>query len=223
MNPVYNVVEFFESISGEVGTNIPQGERTWFLRFAGCSLQCAWCDSKHSWKGEDLLKHKQMTLSELIEDIEFAAPKNLIVTGGEPFEQPYIYDFFAALLQTEVENITVETGGVDIDLFFLLQTRGRISIIADYKPVSAEIKNEHNALAYSALRKGDLIKFPVKTPQDLTIAIKFWQFLHWDDNKPEFAFSPIAPMTAKDVFERLRSYPDSFRINGQLHKYLGLA
>jgi len=219
MEPVYSVVEFFESISGEVGTTIPQGERTWFLRFAGCSLQCKWCDSQHSWNSAS----KRITLIDLMDDIVFAAPTNLIVTGGEPFEQPHIYKFFDTLRKTEIKNIAVETGGVEIDDFFLLHKRGRISIIADYKPRSAGIKKEHNTLNYDNLRSEDVVKFPVATDEDLDEAIKMWQHLAWNEHGPKFAFTPIFPMTAEKLFERLRCFPDSFRINGQLHKYLGLA
>ncbi|MGE4653124.1 MAG: 7-carboxy-7-deazaguanine synthase QueE, partial [Myxococcota bacterium] len=41
-----NLVEVFSSIQGE-GPHV--GASTVFVRFGGCDLRCAWCDSPHTW------------------------------------------------------------------------------------------------------------------------------------------------------------------------------
>ncbi|MBN1405468.1 MAG: 7-carboxy-7-deazaguanine synthase QueE, partial [Candidatus Omnitrophica bacterium] len=47
MNNTANVLEIFSSIQGE---GIYVGERQIFIRFAGCNLNCVYCDTKNNKK-----------------------------------------------------------------------------------------------------------------------------------------------------------------------------
>jgi organic radical activating enzyme len=40
------VVETFHSLQGE---GLHAGRSAFFLRLAGCTVGCPWCDTKHSW------------------------------------------------------------------------------------------------------------------------------------------------------------------------------
>jgi 7-carboxy-7-deazaguanine synthase len=42
-----NLIEIFSAIQGE-GINV--GTRQIFVRFGGCDLRCAYCDSQHTWQ-----------------------------------------------------------------------------------------------------------------------------------------------------------------------------
>lgn len=42
------VIEQFISLDGEGPT---AGALSYFIRFAGCSLRCSWCDTAYSWDG----------------------------------------------------------------------------------------------------------------------------------------------------------------------------
>lgn len=71
------LIELYKSVQGESSfTGVP----CIFVRFAGCNLRCAWCDSEYTFTGG-----KPFTEDEVIAQIEALAPCPLIeFTGGEP-------------------------------------------------------------------------------------------------------------------------------------------
>lgn len=71
------LIELYKSVQGESSfTGMP----CIFVRFAGCNLRCAWCDSTYTFTGGNPL-----TEDEVVAQIEALAPCTLIeFTGGEP-------------------------------------------------------------------------------------------------------------------------------------------
>ena len=101
----YRLVEIFESLQGE-GRNA--GRPCVFVRFAGCNLNCAWCDT-------DVRKRFALSLEELVEEVKGFREKSVILTGGEPTIQPGLPELVARL-KAEGYWIGVETNGlVDAD------------------------------------------------------------------------------------------------------------
>ena len=60
----YAINEIFKSIQGEGSYT---GSPVMFIRLQGCSVGCAWCDTKHSWDDGDYF----MTIDELIDQLIF--------------------------------------------------------------------------------------------------------------------------------------------------------
>ena len=85
INKAYEIAEIFYSIQGEGPYS---GMPAIFVRFAGCNLQCYWCDTDYS-------TSETLTLRQLVDRIHHAAAhcnrseRNPIVvfTGGEPMRQ----------------------------------------------------------------------------------------------------------------------------------------
>ncbi|ACY14656.1 7-carboxy-7-deazaguanine synthase QueE [Haliangium ochraceum] len=76
----YRVKEIFgPTLQGE-GTHA--GRACVFLRFAGCNLQCSWCDTDFSPEGAERLRADEITERLLALDVHGA--RTVIVTGGEP-------------------------------------------------------------------------------------------------------------------------------------------
>jgi organic radical activating enzyme len=73
----YPVVEIFASLQGE-GYNT--GMEAVFLRFGRCNLACPWCDTAYG-------TFEMLDEETLVARVTALRPKNLIVTGGEPFVQ----------------------------------------------------------------------------------------------------------------------------------------
>ncbi len=71
------LIELYKSVQGESSfTGLP----CIFVRFAGCNLRCAWCDSTYTFHGGE-----PFTEDEVVKKIEALAPCTLIeFTGGEP-------------------------------------------------------------------------------------------------------------------------------------------
>ena len=74
------LIELYKSVQGESSfTGLP----CIFVRFAGCNLRCAWCDSEYTFAGG-----KPFTQDEVIAQVEALAPCRLVeFTGGEPMLQ----------------------------------------------------------------------------------------------------------------------------------------
>lgn len=98
---LFPLVEIFESVQGE---GFFTGTPALFVRFAGCNLNCDWCDTDHDCKFT-------MNLEALAEEITKSPLQHIIFTGGEPT----LYDLDA--LSREINGLTdqkrlhVETNG----------------------------------------------------------------------------------------------------------------
>ncbi|MDZ4172032.1 MAG: 7-carboxy-7-deazaguanine synthase QueE [Methanobacteriaceae archaeon] len=78
------IMEVFSSIQGE---GLLIGRRQIFVRFAGCNLNCNYCDTPESRKS---IAGQQKTLEELQKDImDIITPDfhSISFTGGEPLLQ----------------------------------------------------------------------------------------------------------------------------------------
>jgi len=75
------VVETFHSLQGE---GLHAGRSAFFIRLAGCTVGCSWCDTKHSWPKA---AHPRRPLSALAAEAQAAAAAGaafVVITGGEP-------------------------------------------------------------------------------------------------------------------------------------------
>ncbi len=101
------VAEVFSSIQGE---GVSLGLPSVFVRLQGCSVGCAWCDTKYSW---DPKKGHALTFAAVLEKVRAADPDNVVVTGGEPLEHPAFVPLVVALHDAG-KRVEVETAGVDV-------------------------------------------------------------------------------------------------------------
>jgi len=73
------VSEIFYSIEGE---GIEIGRPEIFIRLAGCNLRCTWCDTKYA-----LENGKEMSVKEIVKEVQKYPCKGVSITGGEPLLQ----------------------------------------------------------------------------------------------------------------------------------------
>lgn len=98
------IAEIFESIQGE-GKYL--GARTVFVRFAGCNLKCAWCDTNHH-------QREELTEQELFSRISglYRFGDMISLTGGEPLLQWEFLKEFLPFLRDRRMPVLLETNGV---------------------------------------------------------------------------------------------------------------
>ncbi len=95
---LYPINEIFYSIQGE---GFHAGKPAVFIRFAGCNLNCEWCDTDHS-------KKEELDENEIVKRVEqlwpVASRPFVVLTGGEPsihnldplLQKFYHKDFYVA-------------------------------------------------------------------------------------------------------------------------------
>lgn len=75
---LYPVMEHFYTIQGE---GAHTGRAAYFIRTAGCDVNCWWCDVKDSWEEEG---HPKVSVQELTEAAVDSGAQFVVITGGEP-------------------------------------------------------------------------------------------------------------------------------------------
>ncbi|MCC6702908.1 MAG: radical SAM protein [Fluviicola sp.] len=96
-------MEHFYTIQGEGKFT---GNAAYFIRLGGCDVGCVWCDVKESW---DASIHPQMSVSELLNEVEKHPGNFVVLTGGEPA----MYDLHPLVdaLQAAGKTVAIETSG----------------------------------------------------------------------------------------------------------------
>ncbi len=98
------IAEIFHSLQGEGElTGVPSV----FVRTSGCNLRCTWCDTPYaSWDPEG----RQLTLEEIVAEVQRYPARHAVLTGGEPMIAPRLRDL-AGELKLLGYHITIETAG----------------------------------------------------------------------------------------------------------------
>ena len=104
MQPTGRIAETFFSIQGEGPT---AGEPAVFVRLQGCTVGCAWCDTKYSWDPDG---GRLVDLDDLVAEVLAYPCRRVVVTGGEPLESQLFLPLILELRRRGVA-VEVETSG----------------------------------------------------------------------------------------------------------------
>lgn len=97
---MYKINEIFQSLQGE---GFHTGTPAVFVRFSGCNLKCAFCDTRHQ-IGE------MMSVQAIVDEInKYPMAPLVVLTGGEP--SLFISEDFVDKLKETGKRIAIETNG----------------------------------------------------------------------------------------------------------------
>ena len=99
---LYKINEIFSSLQGE-GFNT--GRPVVFIRFAGCNLDCVWCDT-------DCSAYEEMDDESILAAVAAFGVKSIVITGGEPTANDNLLELTRRLKQ-DGYWIALETNGVN--------------------------------------------------------------------------------------------------------------
>jgi len=98
--------DIFWSAQGE-GLNC--GTSSIFIRLAGCSLRCPYCDTRAAWRGGREMSPLQVAAA--VDELLAVTPgARLVITGGEPLEQDL--QALVRILRRRHCPVAVETNGL---------------------------------------------------------------------------------------------------------------
>jgi organic radical activating enzyme len=198
MSDPMQVAEVFHSVQGE-GHGL--GRPMIFVRFAGCNLNCAWCDSRYALKNEDkdgkagqkfwYGRDVDPFVAELRELMRINRCKSVCLTGGEPTIQPTaLMSYLLKDLSKLGAWISMETNGV--------KRPSWVAEYVDWTTVSPKAPADPDAF-YRDYGYADEIKYVLMHGEEIP---------HFMEGLPEHRY--VMPMTKQPFAEHLeynmRSY-----------------
>jgi len=229
----FKITELFTSIEGE---GIRSGELAFFVRFFGCNLDCAYCDTGYSREAEIAASpaaprndnmptaNRQppftlMTLEEITAAVKKSGCVNVTVTGGEPLIQENIAELLAAIAGQGCK-INVETNG-SINIKSVPCLSG-LFFTCDYKSPSSGMSGKMFLTNISALTENDVLKFVVSNKNDLLAAL---EILNKYPPKCYTYLSPVyGTIAPAEIVRFMKEHKlvERVRVQLQLHKYIGV-
>jgi 7-carboxy-7-deazaguanine synthase len=202
------VCEIFYSIQGESSF---AGCPCAFIRLAGCDLRCSYCDTQYAF-----YEGREMSVSEILKDIEAYPTRLALVTGGEPMLQPPVHGLFRGLLDKNYE-VLLETGGhkplEDVD--------PRVHKIMDLKCPSSGMEDYNNYSNIRFLTSGDELKFVVGNREDFDWACSVIRRYEKTLRVGSIHFSPVhGQVPFENLAEWILSSGLPVRLQLQLHKII---
>lgn len=157
------LIELYKSVQGESSfTGLP----CIFVRFAGCNLRCAWCDSEYTFTGG-----KPFSQDEVVAQVEELAPCKLVeFTGGEPMLQAKELLPLMQVLLARGYTLMMETSGERP----LAAVPKEVHKIVDVKcPGAGAAAGSFRMENLAALTKRDEVKFVLTNRADYEFARGF--------------------------------------------------
>ena len=136
------VIEIFgPTIQGE---GMVIGQKTMFVRTAGCDYSCSWCDSAFTWDGSGRDLIRQMDAEEIWQELKSIGGEGfsfVTISGGNPALLKNL-DYLICLLKENNIRVALETQGSKWQEWFLKIDELTISP----KPPSSEMVTNFDAL-----------------------------------------------------------------------------
>src|SRR5699024_5041824 len=194
----YPLMEDFYTIQGE---GAHTGRPAYFIRTAGCDVNCWWCDVQESWEESD---HPKETVGSIVERAKASGAEIAVITGGEPLLHdldPLSYALRKAGIKTHIETSGSSPISGHLDCVTLSPKR--------FKEPTDEVIEYVDELKVVVLTNKDFEwaeKNADRCPKDATLLLQ-----------PEWEREGTEDM----VIEYVKEHPQ-WGISLQTHKFLGV-
>lgn len=209
------IYSIFQSINGEVNIH-GIGSMCTFIRFAGCSCDCPYCDTTYA---KDKNSGTDMRPRDIFAAVQTIGCRRVTITGGEPLEQKEDLYTLLVLFREFGYSVSVETNGTIP--FNKLQYE---AMIANWV-VDVKLHNDillSNYLGMN-LQETDYIKMVVGDSEDFFKATYTKDLLQRHNCKATFAFSPKHGTSPNKVLAWMKKDRQMDAVlNFQAHKILNL-
>lgn len=211
----FKVVEKFVSINGEARA---AGELACFIRFAGCNLNCSYCDTR--WANESNAPYEIMSEEEIYAYIKETGVTNVTLTGGEPLIQENIRRLLTLLSKDKELRIEVETNGA-VSLKDFIQIGDNITFTLDYKLPGSGMDEYMIMENYELIRPIDTVKFVVSDGEDLKRAKLIIDRYDLTNKLAVYLSSCFRKIEPKDIVEFMQeNHMNGVKLQLQMHKYI---
>jgi 7-carboxy-7-deazaguanine synthase len=200
--------EIFFSIQGE-STNA--GLPCVFVRLTYCNLRCVYCDTEYAF-----YEGKDMTIDEIISEVEKYNCRLVEVTGGEPLAQENVHELMRTLCD-KGHTVMIETGGSlpieNIDK--------RVKIIMDLKTPYSKMDKKNRYENISFLKLTDEVKFVVGSREDYEWTKEIINKYDLTGKVSQVLISPVfGEVENINLAEWILKDNLNVRLQIQMHKYI---
>lgn len=212
----YKVVEKFISINGEGEL---AGHLAVFIRFAGCNLQCNYCDTM--WANKENVSYVEMTETEIYNYIKQTEIRNVTLTGGEPLLQEGIQQLLCLLAEDNQLRVEIETNGsVELGEFSSISPK-RPVFTMDFKLGCSGMEHKMQMSNFEYLQHTDAVKFVVGSMNDLESAKAVMEKFGLKDRCAIHLSCVFGEITMDTVVEFMKYHKlNGVRLQPQLHKII---
>lgn len=204
------ISEIFFSIQGE-GLHI--GLPTIFARLFACDLRCSWCDTMYAVEGREFI---DMTVEQVLTDIEQYPCNRVCITGGEPLVQKKDVTELAEKLVEKGFEIVLETSGHKEPPGIFFTDPCLISM--DCKCPGSGMEKKMDFSLFEKLRDKDQLKFVIKDEKDFDYAINVLSNI---EVRSSVIFQPVYGNRLEWLTEKVLRYgTGNIRVLPQLHKII---
>ncbi len=155
-------VRVFETFLSLQGESTHAGRLCWFIRLAGCNLDCSYCDTRCA---RSFDAGREVATADLAAAASASGAPLGEVTGGEPLAQSGTPELLERLLATGMDVALETNGAVDIAVV----PRG-VCRIVDYKLPSSGMADRMLERNFHCLTPRDEVKFVVGSREDYEFA-----------------------------------------------------
>jgi 7-carboxy-7-deazaguanine synthase len=205
------ISELFASIQGESSY---AGRPCFFIRLAGCNLDCVYCDTEYARNAED---GEEYTIDEIVSKVEEAGIHMVEITGGEPLLQEGVNELCQKLLDAEFKVLIETNGSISI-----ASLPPEVIKILDCKCPGSREADKMEFANFALLSQLDEVKFVISDREDYDYTvgiIKKYGLNYKVDNlllSPELSHPCLSAQLAEWILEDKLDV----RMQLQMHKLI---
>ena len=209
------VVEKFISINGE---GRRAGQLALFIRFAGCNLDCSYCDT--SWANSDDVHFEPMSAEDIYSYVKSTGVRNITLTGGEPLMQTGIHELLQLLSNDKSLYIEIETNG-SMSLEGFCDIHNAPSFTMDYKLPSSNMEHTMDTENFDVLTEKDTVKFVCGSHEDLKRAYDIIKKYGLSEKTAVYISPVFGNIEPEDIVEFMKKHNmNGVNLQLQLHKII---
>lgn len=204
--PSLFVTEIYTSLQGE---STYAGIPCTFIRLAGCSLRCRWCDTVYSYSQD-----KKIEIDDILDQV-LSYPQLVEVTGGEPLEQKNSLHLMDRLIEKGFD-VLLETSGSEC----VKNVNNKVTIIMDIKCPGSNMVEKNRYENFNFLKSTDEIKFVISNLDDFKFATEIIKRYELEVRFKILMSAAFGLLKESKLSEWILEQKLSVRLNLQQHKYI---
>lgn len=210
-NNIMKITELFTSIQGESSY---AGRPCFFIRLAGCNLNCSYCDTEFA-KSAD--SGKDISIESILERAKNANVATVEITGGEPLLHDEVPLLCRGLLEAGF-RVLIETNGS----LPIAKLPEKVIRIVDCKCPSSGESERMDFANFAELNPCDEVKFVIADREDYEYACEVIAKYELNSKVDNILFSPVASelFSPAELAEWILEDKLDVRLQLQLHKVI---